>query len=118
LPAKPKFAEGWQLVSRTSSHGRRKPYALPASGSETTGILYFARPSIARAGWTPSRFARATSAWCITPNVLVDRQQNGRRQEIDPGAGFGGMELTIESEFLIPIATFILETWLDSLCGT
>jgi len=26
------------------------------------------------------------------------------------------MELTIESEVFIPIATFILETWLDSLC--
>jgi len=67
LPAKPKFAEGWQLGKPDVIARATKPYALPRAARTTTGILYFARPSIARAGWTPSRFARATSAWCITP---------------------------------------------------
>src|ERR1700687_2276723 len=40
-------------------------------------------------------------------NVLVDRQQTGRRQEPEPGAGFAGMELTIESEVFDPDSHFL-----------
>ena len=35
-------------------------------------------------------------------NVMVDRGQTARLQENNPGDGFGGMELTIESEFFDP----------------
>jgi Flp pilus assembly protein TadD len=40
-------------------------------------------------------------------NVLVDRQESGRRFEKEPGAGFGGMELTIESEAFDPDSHFL-----------
>ena len=40
-------------------------------------------------------------------NVLVDREENGRRLEKEPGAGFGGMELVIESEAFDPDSHFL-----------
>jgi len=40
-------------------------------------------------------------------NVLVDREQNARQQEKEPGAGFAGMELTIESEVFDPDSHFL-----------
>jgi tetratricopeptide (TPR) repeat protein len=40
-------------------------------------------------------------------NVLVDREESGRRLEKEPGAGFGGMELIIESEAFDPDSHFL-----------
>jgi tetratricopeptide (TPR) repeat protein len=39
-------------------------------------------------------------------NILVDRGQSARRQEKEPGAGFPGMELKIESETFDPDSHF------------
>src|SRR2546430_2312939 len=39
-------------------------------------------------------------------NILVDRNQAARRQESEPGAGFAGMELKIESENFDPDSHF------------
>jgi hypothetical protein len=40
-------------------------------------------------------------------NVLVDRMQSARTQESAPGAGFGGMEIKIESEGFDPDSHFL-----------
>jgi tetratricopeptide (TPR) repeat protein len=40
-------------------------------------------------------------------NVLVDRMESARAQENSPGAGFGGMEIKIESEAFDPDSHFL-----------
>jgi tetratricopeptide (TPR) repeat protein len=107
LPAKPKFAEGWQLGKPDVIVRAVKPYALPASGSDNYWNFVFRAP-VDRTRWLNAIEIRPGDKRLVHhANVLVDRQQNGRRQEIDPGAGFGGMELTIESEVFDPDSHFL-----------
>jgi len=107
LPAKPKFAEGWQLGKPDVIVKATKAYALPASGSDNYWNFVFRAP-VDRTRWLKSIEIRPGDKWLVHhANVLVDRQQNGRRHEIDPGAGFGGMELTIESEAFDPDSHFL-----------
>jgi tetratricopeptide (TPR) repeat protein len=40
-------------------------------------------------------------------NMLVDRNQSARRMEKNPGSGFGGMEVRIESEIFDPDSHFL-----------
>jgi Tfp pilus assembly protein PilF len=107
LPAPPKFAEGWQLGKPDIIAKATKPYALPASGSDNYWNFVFRAP-VDRMRWLKAIEIRPGDKRLVHhANVLVDRQQNGRRQEIDPGAGFGGMELTIESEVFDPDSHFL-----------
>src|SRR4030081_2752072 len=79
----------------------------PRAARTIIGISCFARQWIARAGRKPWRAGRGDKRLVHHANVLVDRQQTGRRQEAEPGAGFGGMELTIESEAFDPDSHFL-----------
>jgi Flp pilus assembly protein TadD len=107
LPAKPKFAEGWQLGKPDVIVKATKPYVLPASGTDNYWNFVFRAP-VDHTRWLKSIEIRPGDKRLVHhANVLVDRQQNGRRQEIDPGAGFGGMELTIESEVFDPDSHFL-----------
>jgi tetratricopeptide (TPR) repeat protein len=107
LPTKPTFAEGWQLGKPDVIVKATKPYALPASGSDNYWNFVFRAP-VDRTRWLKAIEIRPGDKRLVHhANVLVDRQQNGRRQEIDPGAGFGGMELTIESEVFDPDSHFL-----------
>jgi tetratricopeptide (TPR) repeat protein/mono/diheme cytochrome c family protein len=107
LPAKPKFAAGWQLGQPDVIVRATKPYVLPASGSDNYWNFVFRAP-VDRMRWLKAIEIRPGDKRLVHhANVLIDRQQNGRRQEIDPGAGFGGMELTIESEVFDPDSHFL-----------
>jgi len=107
LPAKPKFAEGWQLGKPDIIAKATKPYSLPASGSDNYWNFVFRAP-VDRTRWLKAIEIRPGDKRLVHhANVLLDRQQNGRRQEIDPGAGFAGMELTIESEVFDPDSHFL-----------
>src|ERR1700730_10956612 len=107
LPATPKFAEGWQLGKPDVIVKATKPYALPASGSDNYWNFVFRAP-VDRTRWLKAMEIRPGDKRLVHhANVLVDRQQSGRRQETEPGAGFGGMELTIESEAFDPDSHFL-----------
>jgi len=107
LPAMPKFAEGWQLGKPDVILKAARPYALPASGSDNYWNFVFRAP-VDRTRWLKAMEIRPGDKRLVHhANVLVDRQQNGRRQEQEPGAGFGGMELTIESEAFDPDSHFL-----------
>ena len=107
LPVKPKFAEGWQLGKPDVIVRATKPYALPASGSDNYWNFVFRAP-VDRTRWLKAMEIRPGDKRLVHhANVLVDRQQSGRRQETDPGAGFAGMELTIESEVFDPDSHFL-----------
>ena len=107
LPPKPPLAEGWQLGKPDVIVKATKPYALPASGSDNYWNFVFRAP-VDRTRWLKAMEIRPGDKRLVHhANVLVDRQQNGRRQESEPGAGFPGMELTIESEAFDPDSHFL-----------
>src|SRR6266481_1534536 len=107
LPPMPKFVEGWQLGKPDVVLKATKSYALPASGSDNYWNFVFRAP-VDRTRWLKAMEIRPGDKRLVHhANVLVDRQQNGRRQEQEHGAGFGGMELTIESEVFDPDSHFL-----------
>jgi tetratricopeptide (TPR) repeat protein/mono/diheme cytochrome c family protein len=107
LPAKPTFVPGWQLGEPDVILKATKPYPLPATGSDNYWNFVFRAP-VDRTRWLKAMEIRPGDKRLVHhANVLVDRQQAGRRQEAEPGAGFAGMELTIESEAFDPDSHFL-----------
>lgn len=103
----PSFVAGWQLGKPDLIVKAEKPYRLPASGTDQYWNFIFR---------TPTNQTRWLKAMEIRPgdkrvvhhaNVLVDRMQSARAQETSPGAGFGGMEIKIESEAFDPDSHFL-----------
>jgi tetratricopeptide (TPR) repeat protein/mono/diheme cytochrome c family protein len=107
LPAKPQFAEGWQLGKPDVIVRAQKPFSLPAGGSDTYWNFVFRTP-VDRTRWLKAIEIRPGDKRLVHhANVLVDRGQTARRLEKEPGAGFGGMELIIESEVFDPDSHFL-----------
>jgi cytochrome c-type biogenesis protein CcmH/NrfG len=107
LPAKPQFAEGWQLGKPDVIARAPKPYTLPASGSDTYWNFVFRTP-VDRTRWLKAIEIRPGDKRLVHhANVLVDRAENARHQEKQLGAGFAGMELIIASEVFDPDSHFL-----------
>ncbi len=106
-PAPPKFSSEWQrgqpdLILRVG-----KPYQLYAEGPEVFWNFILPVPI------TTTRWVKAMEVRPGNPrvfhhaNVIVDRQASMRKHEISPGAGFGGMDLTIEDNTFDPDGHFL-----------
>src|SRR5215471_1698518 len=102
LPPTPQFTPGWQLGKPDVVLSARKPYALPASGTDNYWNFIFTT------NFHSTRWVRAIE---IRPgekrlvhhaNILLDHLHSSRAQEQRPGDGFPGMELRIESESFDP----------------
>ncbi len=107
LPPQPAFAAGWQLGKPDVIVRAEKPYLLPASGSDSYWNFVFRTP-VHRSRWLKAIEIRPGDKRLVHhANVLVDREESGRRLEKEPGAGFGGMELIIESEAFDPDSHFL-----------
>jgi len=107
LPPKPRFTEGWQLGKPDVVVKAAKPYLIPAGGSDNYWNFVFRAP-VDRTRWLKAIEIRPGDKRLVHhANVLVDREQAGRRQEKELGAGFAGMELTIESEVFDPDSHFL-----------
>ncbi len=107
LPPRPTFTAGWQLGKPDVIVRAEKPYLLPASGSDSYWNFVFRTP-VHRSRWLKAIEIRPGDKRLVHhANVLVDREENGRRLEKEPGAGFGGMELIIESEVFDPDSHFL-----------
>ena len=107
LPAKPQFVEGWQLGNPEVIVKAQKPFLLPADGSDTYWNFVFRTP-VDRTRWLKAIEIRPGDKRLVHhANVLVDRGQTARHQEKESGAGFPGMELTIESEVFDPDSHFL-----------
>jgi Flp pilus assembly protein TadD/mono/diheme cytochrome c family protein len=107
LPLRPKFVEGWQLGQPDLILKAEKPYSLPATGIDQYWNFILPVPV------DGTRWVRAVE---IHPgdkrlvhhaNILVDRYATSRRMEKEPGAGFGGMEIRIDSETFDPDSHFL-----------
>jgi Tfp pilus assembly protein PilF/mono/diheme cytochrome c family protein len=107
LPPKPQFTEGWQLGKPDVVVKAPIPYALPAGGSDTYWNFVFRTP-VDRTRWLKAIEIKPGDKRLVHhANVLVDRGQNARHLEKTRGAGFGGMELIIESEAFDPDSHFL-----------
>lgn len=107
LPPAPKFVEGWQLGTPDVVLRAAKPFILPASGSDMYWNFIFPIP-IERTRWVKAVEIRPGDKQFVHhANVLVDRMENSRQREKEPGAGFPGMEIKIESETFDPDSHFL-----------
>jgi tetratricopeptide (TPR) repeat protein len=107
LPSTPKFVEGWQLGKPDLIVKATKAYPLAAGGSDVYWNFVFRAP-VGRPRWLKAIEIRPGDKRLVHhANVMVDRGQTARLQEKNPGDGFGGMELTIESELFDPDSHFL-----------
>ncbi len=90
LPAKPQFVEGWQLGKPDVVVKATKAYALPAGGLDNYWNFVFRAP-VDRTRWLKAMEIRPGDKRLVHhANVLVDRQQTGRRVDSLRRAGRHG----------------------------
>jgi cytochrome c-type biogenesis protein CcmH/NrfG/mono/diheme cytochrome c family protein len=107
LPPTPKFVEGWQMGTPDVIVKAEKPYLLPASGNDQYWNFIFRTPAH-QTRWLKGMEVRPGDKRVVHhANVLVDRMETARTQESAAGAGFGGMEIKIESEAFDPDSHFL-----------
>jgi Tfp pilus assembly protein PilF len=107
LPVRPEFAEGWELGIPDLVLTARKPFVLPASGTDQYWNFILPVP-IDQTRWLKSIEIRPGQKHLVHhANVLVDRAQASRGREKAPGSGFGGMEIRLESEVFDPDSHFL-----------
>ncbi len=110
IPPPPHFTDGWQLGPPDIILQASRPFSVAASGPDIFWNFIF-KPEI-----KSTRYVRAIE---IRPggadgarnihhaNLLVDRAGSTRRLEVSPGAGFPGMDLTIDRNPLDPDSHFL-----------
>ena len=102
LPPSPEFVEGWRLGKPDVILTGNKPLTLPPSGTDTYWNFIFPVP-IQETRWVKAIEIRpGDKRYVHHANILVDRAGSSRKRETEPGAGFGGMEIRIESQVFDP----------------
>jgi Flp pilus assembly protein TadD/mono/diheme cytochrome c family protein len=107
LPAQPQFVAGWQLGTPDLIVRAPKPFQLSATGTDTYWNFILPIP-VQRTRWLKAVEIRPGDKRLVHhANILVDRMRSARAKEKEPGAGFGGMDLRIESEAFDPDSHFL-----------
>jgi tetratricopeptide (TPR) repeat protein len=102
LLPQPKFVEGWRLGKPDLILTANKPLTLPPQGTDTYWNFIFPVP-IQETRWVKAVEIRpGDKRYVHHANILVDREGSSRQRETEPGAGFGGMEIRIESRVFDP----------------
>jgi Flp pilus assembly protein TadD len=102
LPPAPKLVEGWRLGEPDLVLKAEKPFILPPQGTDTYWNFIFRVP-IQETKWVKAVEIRpGDKRYVHHANILVDRAATSRKRESEPGAGFGGMEIRIESQVFDP----------------
>lgn len=102
LPPQPRFVEGWRLGEPDLILKAEKPLVLPPQGTDTYWNFIFPVP-IQETKWVKAIEIRpGDKRYVHHANILVDRTGASRKREAEPGAGFGGMEIRIESPVFDP----------------
>jgi tetratricopeptide (TPR) repeat protein len=95
-PPPPNFTEGWQLGPPDVVLDATRAYSVPKTGPDIFWNFVFS-PQLAT-----RRYVRAIEVRPGIPygvhhaNLLVDRARSARNREAEPGAGFPGMDLTVQ----------------------
>ena len=107
LPPKPHFVEGWQLGTPDLIVTAARPYTVPAGGGDSYWNFILPIP-VDTVRWVRAVEIRTNNQRLIHhANVIIDRYRSSRSREAEPGAGFGGMELEIDSEHFEPDSHFL-----------
>jgi Flp pilus assembly protein TadD len=102
LPPQPHFVPGWQLGKPDLILKAQKPFLIPADGSDV--YWNFVLPvHVSGTRWVKAVEIRPGDKRLVHhANILVDRLGSAREMEKEPGAGFPGMEIRVESEAFDP----------------
>jgi Flp pilus assembly protein TadD/mono/diheme cytochrome c family protein len=103
----PKFTPGWQLGTPDLILEAPAAYRLREDGPDD--YWNFVLPlKVAGTRWVKAIEIRPGNARAVHhANVLIDRSHSARMQEKTPGAGFAGMDLSIEAETFDPDSHFL-----------
>jgi len=102
LPSEPKYVEGWHLGKPDLILTASKPFTLPPQGADTYWNFIFPVP-IQETKWVKAVEIRpGDKRYVHHANILVDRSGDSRKREAEPGAGFAGMEIRVESQVFDP----------------
>ncbi len=106
-PPAPKFVPGWQLGQPDLVLEAPAAYRLQASGPDE--YWNFVLPlKMAGPRWVKAIEIRPGNPRAVHhANVLIDRSRSASIQEKTPGAGFPGMDLSIESDTFDPDSHFL-----------
>ena len=106
-PPPPKFVPGWQLGEPDLVLEAAAPYRLSAGGPDQ--YWNFVLPlNVTGPRWVKAIEIRPGNVRAVHhANVLIDRSRSARMQEKTPGAGFPGMDLSIESDTFDPDSHFL-----------
>jgi Tfp pilus assembly protein PilF len=102
LPPAPKFVEGWQLGKPDLILTAAKPLTLPPQGTDTYWNFIFTVPTNETRWVKAIEIRPGDKRFVHHANLMVDRYGESRKREATPGAGFGGMEIRIESQVFDP----------------
>ncbi len=114
-PPPPVFSAGWELGKADVVLQAAHPFAMPAGGHDVFWNFTF-RPDIKTTRYVRAieiRPAGENSDPVMAPhlvhhaNLLVDRSGSIRRMESTPGAGFPGMDLTLDRNPFDPESHFL-----------
>ncbi|HEX4772764.1 MAG TPA: tetratricopeptide repeat protein [Bryobacteraceae bacterium] len=101
-PQPPHFEAGWQLGKPDLIVTAAKPFQLPASGTDVYWNFVLPVP-LDRTRWVKGVEIRPGDKRLVHhANILIDRLGSSRALEKEPGAGFGGMDIRVESEAFDP----------------
>ena len=107
LPPMPQFVKGWQLGQPDLIVRAQKPFLLPATGVDQYWNFILPIP-ITQTRWVKAIEIRPGDKRLVHhANMYVDRLRSARAMETAPGAGFGGMEIRIDSEAFDPDSHFL-----------
>lgn len=107
IPAPPRFDSEWQLGPPDVVLEASRAYRVPASGPDTFWNFVF-QPDI-----KTTRYVRAVeirpgkSRLIHHANLLIDRNGASKKLETSPGAGFPGMDLTLDRNPFDPDSHFL-----------
>jgi len=96
-----------------------KPFHSSADGTDSYWNFIFRVP-IEQTRWVKAiEIHPGDKRYVHHANILVDRGATSRKREAEPGSGFGGMEIRIESQVFDPDSHLLfLEAWNRPLRGT
>lgn len=106
-PKRPAFSSEWQLGAPDLVLNVNQPYHLPADGGEVFWNFVIPVP-VKEERWVRAIEVRPGNAKVFHhANVILDRAGSARRLEPKPGAGFEGMDITVQEDSFDPDSHFL-----------